>query len=160
MTAVIKNIFIASESGASMVAMQTARLTAGRGIEGDRYHLGKGKFSAKLAAKGADDWQVTLVESEELEAFLGAEGLNIEQGDFRRNIVTTGVRLNPLVGKRFVVDGITLEGVRLCEPCAYLADLLSERLLPAMLGRCGLRARIIDDGTISVGGEIGGALDV
>jgi MOSC domain-containing protein YiiM len=154
MTAVMKNIFIAPESGARMMSVPTASLEAGRGIVGDRYHDGKGKFSKKLAAKGQDDWQVTLIESEEIEAFLLAESLSFAQGDFRRNIVTSGVRLNALVGVRFVIDGITLEGVRLCEPCAYLAGLLTERLLPAMIGRSGLRARIIDTGLISVGGAI------
>jgi MOSC domain-containing protein YiiM len=154
MTAAIKNIFIAPESGAPMISVQTASLEAGRGIAGDRYHIGKGKFSEKLAAKGENDWQVTLVESEEIEAFLSAEGLSFEQGDFRRNILTAGVRLNTLVGRRFVVDSVTMEGVRLCEPCAYLAGLLTERLLPVMIGRSGLRARIIDDGTISIGGVI------
>ena len=75
-------------------------------------------------------------------------------GDFRRNIVTSGVRLNALVGQRFTVDGIAMEGVRLCEPCAYLAELLTDKLLPTMVGRCGLRARILQSGVIRIDGVV------
>jgi MOSC domain-containing protein YiiM len=157
MTAVITSIHIATTTGADMTSVVTAELQAGRGVVGDRYHAGAGKFSAKLMTKGEGDWQLTLVEAEELDRFVAAEELDFCHSDFRRNIVTRGIRLNPLVGKRFVMDGVELEGIRLCEPCAYLAGVLSERLLPAMVGRAGLRARILTSGTITVGGEILGA---
>ena len=157
MTAVITSIHIATATGADMTSVSSAELQAGRGVVGDRYHAGTGKLSAKLSAKCEDDWQVTLVEAEELDRFVAVEALDFGHSDFRRNIVTQGIRLNPLVGKRFRVDGIELEGVRLCEPCAYLAGMLSGRILPAMVGRAGLRARILTSGTITVGGEILGA---
>jgi MOSC domain-containing protein YiiM len=151
MSAVVTSLFIAPASGAPMTAIETAALEAGRGIVGDRYHQGSGTYSDKLHVKGADDWQITLVESEELDLFIAAEGLDLEHGSFRRNVVTAGVRLNPLVGRRFIVAGVELEGLRLCEPCAYLANLLTDKLMPAMVGRSGLRARILTSGKISVG---------
>jgi MOSC domain-containing protein YiiM len=154
MTATITSIHIATTTGADMQSVSTAELQAGRGIVDDRYYAGEGKFSAKLMAKGEDDWQVSLIEAEEIDRFIADEDLNFSHSDFRRNIVTQGIRLNPLVGKRFTVDGIEMEGVRLCEPCAYLAGLLTERLLPGMIGRAGLRARILTSGTITVGGNI------
>ncbi len=154
MTAVIASIHIAPTTGADMMSVSSAELQAGSGIVGDRYHAGEGKFSVKLMAKGEDDWQLTLVEAEEIDRFVAAEELDFGHSDFRRNIVTRGIRLNPLVGERFSVDGIEMEGVRLCEPCAYLAGILTDRLLPAMVGRAGLRARILTSGTITVGGDI------
>ena len=154
MTAVIASIHIATTTGADMTSVSSAELQAGRGMVGDRYYAGEGKFSTKLMAKGEDDWQVTLVEAEEIDRFVSSEALDFGHGDFRRNIVTRGIRLNPLVGERFTVDGIEMEGVRLCEPCAYLAGILTDRLLPAMVGRAGLRARILTSGTITVGGDI------
>jgi MOSC domain-containing protein YiiM len=154
MSAIITGIFIAPAAGAPMTSIETAELEAGRGILGDRYHQGVGTYAEKLRSKGTDDWQITLVESEELNLFLRDEGLSLGHGDFRRNIVTAGIRLNPLVGSRFAVAGVEMEGVRLCEPCAYLANLLTDKLMPAMVGRSGLRARILNDGKISVGGHI------
>ena len=137
-----------------MRPITSAQLEAGKGIIGDRYHAGIGAFSKKLAAVGKDDWQITLIESEEIERFLAAAQVPFGPGDFRRNVITKGIRLNPLVGKTFVLDGVRLQGIRLCEPCTYLAKLLSKKLLPAMVGRCGLRARILDDGTVRIGGPI------
>lgn len=113
MTAVIASIHIATTTGADMTSVSSAELQAGRGIVGDRYHAGEGKFSVKLMAKGENDWQVTLVEAEELDRFVTLEALDFGHSDFRRNIVTRGIRLNPLVGERFSVDGIEMEGVRL-----------------------------------------------
>jgi MOSC domain-containing protein YiiM len=159
MEASITSIFVAPASGEQMRPLTSAELEAGCGIVGDRYHAGIGKFSEKLLAAGTGEWQVTLIESEEIDQFLQSEALSFGHGDFRRNIVTTGVRLNPLVGACFTVDGVLLEGIRLCEPCAYLAALLTDGLLPTMVGRSGLRARILTSGTISIGGSIGGSIE-
>ena len=154
MNATIRSIFLAPVSGSPMIAVDTAELVCGEGIVGDRYYVGVGKFSEKLKAGGKGDWQITLIESEEIDNFVASESLSLGHGDFRRNIVTSGVRLNPLVGNRFLLDGVELEGVRYCEPCAYLAELLTEKVLPGMVGRAGLRARILNSGTISTGGLI------
>jgi MOSC domain-containing protein YiiM len=137
-----------------MHPVASAQLESGKGIVGDRYHTGRGAFSKKLAASGKDDWQITLIESEEIESFLTSAQLPFGPGDFRRNVITAGIRLNPLVGRIFLLDGVRLQGVRLCEPCSYLAKLLGKKVLPAMAGRCGLRARILDDGLVRKGGPI------
>jgi MOSC domain-containing protein YiiM len=154
MTSIIKEIYISAASGAPMEALTSAELQASRGIVGDRYHAGEGQFSKKLLAGGADDWQLTLIESEQIDRFLKSEGLSLTYGDFRRNIVTANIDLNSLVQQRFYIDGVLVEGVRLCEPCSYLSGLLTDRLMPSMVGRCGLRARIISAGKIVVGGAI------
>jgi len=150
----ITRIFIAAGAGKPMHPVARAQLESGKGIVGDRYHAGLGAFSKKLAASGQDDWQITLIESEEIENFLSSAQLPFGPGDFRRNVVTSGIRLNPLVGRIFVLDGVRLQGVRLCEPCSYLAKLLGKKVVPAMAGRCGLRARILDDGMVRSGGPI------
>ena len=150
----ITAIFLAAGAGQPMHQVASAQLESGKGIVGDRYHAGLGAFSRKLAASGKDDWQITLIESEEIENFLASAQLPFGPGDFRRNVITSGIRLNPLVGRIFVLDGVRLQGVRLCEPCSYLAKLLGKKVVPAMAGRCGLRARILDDGMVRSGGPI------
>ena len=64
------------------------------------------------------------------------------------------MRLNDLVGRRFQVGDVTLEGTRLCEPCAYLEALISKAVLEPLVHRAGLRARIIEGGEIGVGDAI------
>jgi MOSC domain-containing protein YiiM len=72
----------------------------------------------------------------------------------RRNIVTRGVRLNDLCGKRFRVGEAVFEGLELCEPCTLLAKRTHREVLRFLRGNGGLRARIVRTGVIRVGDSI------
>ncbi len=147
-------IFTAPEAQAPVQSVPTAQLEAGRGIVGDRYHSSAGTFSEKLERKSNSDWEVTLIETEEIDRFNETHGHDFSYGDFRRNIATRGVRLNSLVGQRFEIGSVKLEGIRLCEPCATLAATVAKSVLRALVGRGGLRARILNNGKISVGDAV------
>jgi MOSC domain-containing protein YiiM len=140
------SIFVSPEAGAPMRAVSEAVLEVSRGIVGDRYFLGVGTFSKKLS--GSPDSEVTLIESEQVDQFNLLEGLKLDYGSLRRNIVTRGIKLNELVGVRFRVGESVLEGLRLCEPCAHLATLVSEKVLPGLVHRSELRARIVSGGSV------------
>ncbi len=152
MSATVLAIYIARSPGQPMAELATASFHVGKGIEGDRYFDGTGTFSEKL--KGRPDFEVTLIESEELARFNAEHLLALGLGDLRRNVITRGVRLNDLVGRQFTVGGVTLEGVRLCEPCAHLATVATPLVLPAMVGRAGLRARVVTAGVVRAGDAI------
>lgn len=64
-------------------SLSLAHVSVEEGIAGDRYK------------------DVTLVEAEEIEAFCHEQHLPVDFTCTRRNIITRGVRLNPLVGKEF-----------------------------------------------------------
>ena len=148
----VKGIYVAGTSGAGISGHQMVSLKAGKGIVGDRYYSETGKNRSHY--KGEPDWEITLIESEELEAFNSAGGHKFHESDFRRNLVTEGIRLNDLVGKRFNINGVIFYGVQLCEPCASLQRRLGVRILPDMIGKGGLRAQIHGIGVISVGDSI------
>ena len=145
-------IFIAKQASTQIESVSEANLVAGRGIEGDRYFHGQGTFSKKL--KGLPDRELTLVEAEEIDAFNKKHSAGFKHGDFRRNILTSGIRLNDLVGVQFWVGGALVEGVRLCEPCKHLGAYLAPIVATEMAGRTGLRARIVSSGTVKVGEEV------
>ena len=130
-----------------MQLVASASLVAGKGIEGDRYFTGKGTFSKQL--QGNPSVEVTLIEKEEIDKFNNEHGQQQNDGDFRRNIVTTGIRLNNLVDKEFTIGSVKLKGIRLCEPCDYLAKTVNALVLPHMVGRGGLRAQILMGGTVN-----------
>jgi MOSC domain-containing protein YiiM len=44
--------------------------------------------------------------------------------------------------------------LRLCEPCAHLARLSHQRVLPGLVHRGGLRAQILSEGLIRSGDPI------
>jgi hypothetical protein len=146
----LEAIHIAAEAKAPVFPLETARLLTGRGIEGDRYTTFGGTFS---------DWprdhELTLIEAEAIEAVAVEYNLTFAPGETRRNLTTRGIRLNPLVGKRFRVGGVLCEGTRLCEPCAHLERITGRGGLARLfVGRCGLRALILEDGEIHVGDAI------
>lgn len=151
MTPTLVGIFVADAAGAPMRPMARAEFVAGRGIAGDRYLLETGTFSPK-AKKPSQE--VTLVEAEEIDAFNAATGAQLRPEDLRRNLVTRGVRLNGLVDAEFSIGSIVLRGIRLCEPCDYLAGLTSRSILPGLTHRAGLRAAIVVGGVAAVGDAI------
>ena len=63
----------------------------------------------------------------------------------------TALALNHLVGREFLIGEVRLRGIRLCEPCTHLAQLTSDKLLPALIHRGGLRAQILTEGWIRPG---------
>ncbi len=71
----------------------------------------------------------------------------------RRNVITDGVRLNYLIGKIFTFGHQKFKGIELCEPCKYLAKTVESKLLPAMVGKCGLRTQILSGGELVVGDQ-------
>jgi len=132
-----------------MRALESARLIVGKGVEGDRYFNGCGTFSEKLKDNPAVE--LSLIEKEEIDTFNQKYNQTLNYSDARRNIVTEGVRLNMLVGQIFTIGNVTLKGIRLCEPCAYLAENVNELVLPHLIGRGGLRAQILAGNVVSVG---------
>ena len=151
-TAKIKAIYISRKAGDNVSGHQKVSLKAGKGIVGDRYYSESG--ANRSSFKGQPDWEITLIESEVIEAFNRATGNKFHDSDFRRNLVTEGIELNNLVGKNFTIDGVQCYGVQLCEPCAGLQKRLGVRILPDLVGKGGLRAQIKSSGLISAGGSI------
>lgn len=150
MSSTVVAIFTAPEAKAPMVGLGSVQAVAGRGLEGDRYFSGEGTFSETVEAPS---YEVTLIESELVEAFNERAEVALEPAAFRRNLLTRGVSLNALVGKTFRVGEVTLKGTRLCEPCNHLATLVRKDVLE-MVHQAGLRAGIVSDGTIRVGDAI------
>jgi len=118
---------------------------ANKGVVGDRHF---------------DDYndpycQLTLIESENIDYYNTKFGLNISYTDFRRNIITKGVRLNDLVGKKLLIGNVKVEGIDLCRPCRHLTEMLNQdNILREFLRRGGLRCQILTSSNISVGDKI------
>ena len=133
-----------------MESVESVHAIAGRGLEGDRYFLGSGTYSRKKSA----DREVTLIETEAIEAIERDHGLPFEPGESRRNVATRDVELNHLVGRSFRVGQTTLQGIRLCEPCSHMERLCGKPVRAGLVHRGGLRARIVAGGLIRVGDPV------
>ncbi len=75
--------------------------------------------------------------------------------DFRRNIITEGIRLNELVGSEFFIGNVKVKAHDLCRPCKYLQESLKQKtLIKKLLRKAGLRCEILTSGKIFIGNKI------
>ena len=144
-TGAVESIRIASAAGVPAQAVDSVRALAGHGLEGDRHTTGKGTFPSRVPGSA-----LTLIEAEVCESFDPPLGPD----EHRRNIVTRGIGLNGLVGHEFEVGSTRCRGMRLCEPCVVIERYASRPVLRPLVHRGGLRADILEDGTISVGDTV------
>lgn len=133
-----------------MEAHDVITAIAGRGLAGDRYALETGTYSGS----GHGPRHVTLIEQEAIDAAAIESGLPIAAAGTRRNIVTTGVPLNHLVGQTFRVGPALLRGYKLAEPCTYLERLTQAGVREPLVHRGGLRAEIIEGGDVRIGDTV------
>lgn len=146
----LEHIHITPKARASMHSLSEARLMAGQGIEGDRYLLGTGTYSAKPEPGR----QVTLIETETLEALARDHGIELAPGEHRRNLTVRDVPLNHLVGRRLRIGKVVLEGTRLNTPCKYLELVTGKTVRDVLLHRSGLNCIIVEGGTIRPGDPV------
>jgi hypothetical protein len=142
-------IALAEQATGTMYTVEHAEVLANRGLAGDRYSAKAGTFTpANDTARGYD---LTLIEAEVIDSLTLPEGRRIGYAEARRNIVTRGIDLNALVGRRFRVGNVECLGQRLCEPCSHLERLTTKGALRGLIHRGGLRADVVSDGEVTTG---------
>ena len=144
MSEVIK-IGIAKNSSEQIQEVKEINVSANKGIVGDRY----------FNEKNEDRNQLTLIESENIDYYNDKFNLKIPYLNFRRNIVTKGIKLNDLVGKKLIIGKTKIKGIDLCRPCKSLQENLNqENIIKEFLRMGGLRCAILTSSNIKVGDEI------
>jgi MOSC domain-containing protein YiiM len=146
----VESIFIAPEAESTTLPVGEIQAIAGQGLEGDRYFAGGGTFFEER--KPGQD--ITLIEAEAIEGLAREDGIELAPGEARRNVVTRGIGLNDLVGRRFTVGEVECVGQRLCDPCSHLERLTKPGVLKGLVDRGGLRADVVTGGRIAVGDPV------
>ena len=152
MQASLEAICVARTASAPMESLDEVEAIAGAGLSGDRYSAGIGFYSPRPTDPGARE--VTLIEAEVLDRLRHEHGLELGLTEHRRNLTTRGVRLAELLGKRFMVGAVVLEGIRDCPPCEHLEGLVGKPVMRPLVESGGLRARVVEGGTLRVGDVI------
>jgi len=125
--------------------VKSIEVLANKGVIGDRHFK---DFNDPYC-------QLSLIESENIDYYNLKYGLDIPYINFRRNIVTKGIQLNELVGKKLKIGKVNLEGIDLCRPCRHLTEMLSQdNILKEFLIRGGLRCQILSSSNINIGDDI------
>jgi MOSC domain-containing protein YiiM len=148
----VESIHIAPRAEQMPHPVEAVEVVAGRGIEGDRYFRTDGHGTFHEPDKHGQD--LTLIEAEAIEGLAADAGIELGPGEARRNVVTRGVALNDLVGRRFTVGEVEAVGNRLCDPCNHLEKLTRPGVLKGLVERGGLRADVVRGGRIGVGDAV------
>ena len=125
--------------------VNSIEVLANKGIVGDRhFHEFNDPYN-----------QLSLIESENIDEYNIKFSLNIPYIDFRRNVVTKGIQLNELIGKKLKIGNVELEAIDLCRPCRHLTQMLDQNnILKEFLRKGGLRCQILSSSKINVGDKI------
>ena len=144
MGAVLK-LGIAKNNNQPIKEVNSIEVLANKGIIGDRhFHEFNDPYN-----------QLSLIESENIDDYNIRFGLNIPYIDFRRNVITKGIRLNDLVGKKLKVGSVELDAIDLCRPCRHLTEMLNQKnVLKEFLRKGGIRCQILSSSNIHVGDKI------
>ena len=144
MAEVIK-LGITANNNQPIEEVNSIEVLANKGIVGDRhFHDFNDPYN-----------QLSLIESENIDEYNTRFGLNIPYINFRRNIVTKGIKLNNLIGKKIQIGSVELEGIELCRPCRHLTEMLDQKnVLKEFLRKGGLRCQILSSSKINLGDKI------
>jgi MOSC domain-containing protein YiiM len=146
------SIFTTAASGQPIIAHDSIEVIANRGLAQDRYATGKGFYS------GTSEWDahVTLIQKEPFDLLASEHGVDLQPKDLRRNLVTRGVNLIPLIGREFrVVEQVILRARKAWPPCAHIVKFSGRtEIFQYIAKHCGIGADVVAGGTIRVGDPI------
>ena len=152
MNPTVENIFITKTRREQPHEIEAAKLEAGKGIVGDRYHERALEFLA--VGDQVPSNHISVISKEELAGFLERNNAEIDYADFRRNVLTSGIDLRELIGRQFKLGSALCQGIEDCDPCVFLAATVHRSVLPEMKKKAGLRAIILEDGDLKIGDTI------
>lgn len=128
--------------GYPSVDVRTVKCRTGWGLEGDRF------YGYRPGYKG----QVTLFSWETYLAARDKFGTPaLLASAFRRNVVIEGVDLNQMLERRFTLGGVEFEGTGEARPCHWMNEVVAPGAEDWLMGRGGLRAKVLSDGELTVG---------
>ena len=141
----VNEIAISQNPKGAMESVNSVEVIAGKGIVKDRHFK---ENNSKIS-------QITLIEVENINYYYQLTGTSIPSIDFRRNIITEGIKLNDLINKVFFIGKVKVKAHDLCKPCNYLQNLLKQNnFVEELLLKGGLRCEIITTGKICTNDKI------
>ena len=141
----ILKIGFTKDHNKEIIETKEINLIAGKGVVGDRHFK---DYNDPLN-------QLSIIESENIDEYNLKYQLNIPYLNFRRNIVTRGIKLNELIGKKISIRSVKIEVLDLCRPCRHLSEKLGRNdIIKEFLRKGGIRCQIMNNGKISLNNKI------
>jgi MOSC domain-containing protein YiiM len=145
-------IYTSAASQQPTVSHDSIEVIANAGLAGDRYATGTGFYS------GMSEWDahVTLIQKEPFDLLAAEHGITLDPRVLRRNLVTRGVNLIPLIGREFRIgEQVVLRARKAWPPCAHIVKFSGRtEIFQYVSKHCGIGADVIHGGMIRVGDPI------
>ncbi len=137
------------------IGLCTSRRGAVRSVESVMAREGTGLDGDHHAANGNSKRQVTLIQAEHLPVIASLIGREaVTPNELRRNVLVSGINLLSLKDQKFRVGAALLQGTGPCVPCSRMEEVLGTGGYNAMRGHGGICARVLEEGTLSVGDAV------
>ena len=141
----VVQIGIHKSKGDKVRAVDTVEAIKGKGLVNNKH------FKENNEKKS----QITLIEIENINYYNNISKTQIPSINFRRNIITSGIKLNELLDKKFYIGKVRVIAHDLCRPCKYLQESLQQKnVVKEFLYTGGLRCEILSSGKICVDDQI------
>jgi len=144
MSKIIK-IGITENNNRKINEVNLINLVAGKGVIGDRHF------------KDYNDPfnHLSIIESKSIDEYNKKYNSSIPYLDFRRNVITRGIKLNDLIDKKILIGNVQLDVIDLCRPCRHLSEKLGKNnIIKEFLRKGGIKCEILNDGKISINDQI------
>jgi len=141
----VVEIAVSENPRGQMKSVNNVEAIAGKGLV-NHYHFKKDNEKRR---------QITLIEIENINHYNQISETSIPSKDFRRNIITKGIKLNELVGSEFFIGKVKVRAHDLCRPCKNLQESLQQKnTVKELLYTGGLRCEILSSGKIFIDDQI------
>ncbi len=124
-----------------VVSPDRVECVAGRGIVGDRFFDHRPDYPGQITFFAEEVHRTLLRE---------LSPAPYSDGAYRRNVITRGIDLTGMIGRRFSVQGVRFQGMAECSPCYWMDKVVTAGAEAWLRGRGGLRAKILSDGSLRV----------
>ena len=122
--------------------VRSVKCRAGWGLEGDRFYGYRPGYKGQVTFFA---WETFLAARKKF----GVPALS--PAAFRRNVVVEGLDLASMLERRFTLGGVEFEGTGEARPCHWMNSVVAPGAEDWLMGRGGLRAKVLTDGELSVG---------
>ncbi len=151
-------IYIASHAGEPMQMVDHVQAVEDLGLVGDRYWKKVGFWQTLKNARPAIR-HVSFISREDINAANAEAGTAFTPEETRRNFLIEGFGgdLRKLIGIEFRVGQVLFRGAEECTPCGRPSQLSGKKFFEKAFranGRGGLRAQILNSGTIRIGDSL------
>jgi MOSC domain-containing protein YiiM len=144
----LQAIYISGNAGEKMQSVNSVYAVTDKGLQGDRYFNRTGYWDP------VEGCQVTLITEHDLKLARRGNQLKMDQGQHRRNLVISGIKISRLKDRQFQLGEAIFEYQKPRPPCGYLNQIEGKGMAKALSYNSGICIKVIRSGTVRTNDQL------